>query len=193
MADNEKPDFEHLVWAVDQRAEIQRTLLAIYKVIRTHTPPQYGYDKMHILNDLIGAAFSLWRAVFLAETFRDVKTIHENQEAFLEKLITDNAISFTDDKANRNWTVGYYLDNAKFRLQQASSYSDQQNKTTTLGETVRPLLQLKGTMGAHLTRNEWESVHCALRLIFKVIEPDIEIEARFPHLQPPGLEPFFEP
>ena len=179
MANKEKPDLEHLAWAIDQRAEIQRTLLALYKFIRTRKLPQYDHDTMHIFNDLVGAAFSLWRAVFLSETFRDISTIHQSQEDFLEKVITDNAIGFPDDKANRPWTVGYYLENAKFRLQQASAYSDNQNKTT-LGETLRPLLHVKGTRGAHLTRHEWESVHCALRLIFKVIEPDSEIEARPP-------------
>ncbi len=68
-------------------------MLALYMFARGHTPEAIGATpKNYLFNLLIGAAFSLWRAVFLADTFRDVRTIHSNQEAFLEKVITDNSI-----------------------------------------------------------------------------------------------------
>jgi hypothetical protein len=62
-----------------------------------------------LLELLIGAAFSLWRAVFLAETVRDVVQIHESEEGFLLKVITHNAVTFADDQSNRHWTVEYYF------------------------------------------------------------------------------------
>ena len=98
-AQTEKPDEGHLAWAIDQRAEIQRTLLVLYGFVRHSSPDSLDHDTRYLLDLLIGAAFSLWRAVFLAETFRDVVQVHQSQEAFLLKVITDNAITFADDKA----------------------------------------------------------------------------------------------
>jgi hypothetical protein len=95
MAAAKKPDVEHLRWAVNQRAEIQRTLLALYEYVRK-TPSKTGYaePRVYLLDNLIGAAFSLWRAVFLAEIYRTDETIHQSQEAFLAKVISDNSITF---------------------------------------------------------------------------------------------------
>jgi hypothetical protein len=68
------------------------------------------------LDDFIASAFSLWRAVFLAEIDRDRESVSKGQRDFLAKVIADNAISYADDKSTRAWSVAYYLDNAKFRL-----------------------------------------------------------------------------
>ncbi len=185
-----KPDLEHLAWAIDQRAEVQRTLLALYSFVRENSPSWIN-DNGYVLNYLIGAAFSLWRAVFLADTFRDIYTIHKSQENFLEKLITDNAIAFADDKANRDWTVGYYLENAKLRLSHAAQYIDNhkaafyQKDKKDLGPQVLPFLRMTGTMGVDLTRYEWESAHYALRLIFHVLAPKARIKANLPNVPQP--------
>jgi hypothetical protein len=76
-----------LAWAIDQRAEVQHTLRALYEFVRHHLPPTLDLDARCLLDHLIGAAFSLWRAVFLADTFRDEIHIHQSQEAFLLKVI----------------------------------------------------------------------------------------------------------
>lgn len=99
---------------------------------------------------MIAAAFSLWRAVFLAEAFRDIETIHRSQEAFLEKLITDNAIGFSDDKVNRHWTVEYYLENAKLRLGRIAQFADHHLGIKVAQEVIQNL-RLRGTMGIDLT------------------------------------------
>jgi len=36
-AEPAKPDLEHLSWAIDQRAEIQHTLLALYEFVRRYS------------------------------------------------------------------------------------------------------------------------------------------------------------
>src|SRR5262245_16163107 len=111
----QKSDPEHLAWAINERAEVQRTLLGLYEFVSNRSPDSIPVvPDQHILNHLIGAAFSLWRAVFLADTFRDHVSVHRDQRAFLDKVISDNAITFADDKNNRHWTVDYYLENAKF-------------------------------------------------------------------------------
>jgi hypothetical protein len=193
MTDQPKGDPEHLAWAIDQRAEVQRTLLGLYEFVSRN--PVEGIPTVpdqYILNHLIGAAFSLWRAVFLADTFRDHVTIHRDQKAFLEKVISDNAITFADDKNNRHWTVDYYLENAKFRIAQASTMSDHYNKTKTHADVMQ-FLRIKGTMGVELTRYEWESAHYALRVMLKVLDPSTKLEARKPEApKPTALEQLFE-
>ena len=65
---------------------------------------------------LVGAAFSLWRAAFLTETKRDWPSILEHATAFLDRLVADNAIAYTQEKSTLEWSVGYYLNNACFRI-----------------------------------------------------------------------------
>jgi hypothetical protein len=189
MAVARKPDVDHLRWAVDQRAEIQRTLLALYEYVR-RTPSKTGYadPKVYLLDHLIGAAFSLWRAVFLAETFRTDETIHQGQEAFLAKVISDNSITFGDDKINRAWTVGYYLDDAKLRIERASAYADHHLKTDSRRYVLRNL-RLRGTLGVSLTEWEWESAHFALRYMLRILDPQAKVQPVQPNSpRPEGLE-----
>jgi hypothetical protein len=189
MTAAKKPDVEHLRWAVEQRAEIQRTLLALYEYVRK-TPSKSGYaePKVYLLDNLIGAAFSLWRAVFLAETFRTDETIHQSQEAFLAKVISDNSITFGDDKINRAWTVGYYLDDAKLRIERACTYADHHLKTDSRRYVITHL-RLRGTNGVPLTEFEWESAHYALRHMLKILHPQTTVAPIKPSSpRPEGLE-----
>jgi hypothetical protein len=175
------PHLEHMAWAIEQRAEIQRTLLALYEFVHLHPVADLQMEERYLLDHLIGAAFSLWRAAFLAETLRQQEKIHESQEKFLEKVITDNAITFNDDKLNRHWTVEYYLENAKLRLARAIGFSDHY-KHTELHDTLIRHLRLRGTDGIDLTQWEWESAHYVLRAIFKIIAPEAQIELTIPPL-----------
>ena len=73
-AKDEKPDEEHLAWAIDQRAEVQHTLRALYRFVRHHPPPSLDLDARYLLDHLIGrpsrcGAPSSWRTRF-ATTYR---------------------------------------------------------------------------------------------------------------------------
>ena len=193
-----KPDLEHLAWAIDQRAEIQRTLLALYEFVRHRRPPRRT-EENYVLGYLIRAAFSLWRAVFLAETFRDDTEIYTSQEKFLEKVITDNAIGFSDDKKIGIGRLGTIWRTRNFVCQRPTVYIENHARAFNLNENpgvvakVMPFLRLTGTMGVELTRYEWESAHYALRLLFKIIEPDAPIQAQLPNApKPKGLEEFLD-
>ena len=149
MTENEtdsKPDFDHLKWAIDKRADIQRTLLALYTYVRRRPVKNIKPIDVDLLDDIIGAAFSLWRAVFLVDTLREQTIVHNSQENFLAKVISDNSITFNDDKIDRHWTVGYYLENAKLRLKQTLFYIDHR-ASTTLQVRLGPALHFKGTVG----------------------------------------------
>lgn len=186
-----KPDPEHLKWAIEQRSEVQRTLLGVYNRLREHDPNDRDFVPKHMLDHFAGAAFSLWRAVFLAETFRDELNVHNSLEAYLAKLIADNAVTYGDDKAARDWTVGYYLENAKLRIWRAAGLWDNYRKDNT-SSTIEPLIRMGGGTPAGFTRYEWECAHYALRLLFKVFHPSTDLIARPPQLpEPQGLEDQF--
>jgi len=189
MSKAKKPDIEHLRWAVDQRAEIQRTLLALYGYVRKNKPSAgYANPRDYILDHLVGASFSLWRAVFLAETFRSDESIRDSQEGFLAKVISDNSITFGDDKINRAWTVGYYLDDAKLRIERASAYADHHLKADSRRNVIQHL-RLRGTLGVSLTEWEWESAHFALRHMLCILDPQTTAKPIPPNSpRPEGLE-----
>jgi hypothetical protein len=165
----EKPDIEHLRWAIDQRANVQHTLLAHYAYVR-RSRSREGWVEPKLLDHCIAAAFSLWRAVFLAEIVRTYDNIDKAQEEFLASVISTNAITFGDDRRNSAWTVSFYLENAKHRLAQAHDIVSHHIPDAASNE-ILPLLRLVGENDISHTRYEWECVHCALRKIFKIIDP----------------------
>ena len=113
MSDN--PD---LTWLVDRRSKIQSFLLQLYEFDEKHSAnlaePQSAAFQL-----LVGAAFSLWRAAFLADGDRSPARIREHAKEFLLLLVRDNSINYTQDRQTRAWTAGYYLNNTYFRLQLA--------------------------------------------------------------------------
>jgi hypothetical protein len=181
----DKPNILHLRWTIDQRAKIQHTLLALYEYVRLNAPERRDWVKPSLLDDLIAAAFSLWRAVFLAENIRTPESIHKSQEDFLASVIATNTIGFSDDKRNSAWTVSFYLENAKHRVAAAHQVAAHHMKNKSL-EQVLPRIRLKGTNDVGLTRYEWESIHMALRIILKVLNPEFNLPIDEP--TPPGEE-----
>src|SRR5712671_6285976 len=80
------------------------------------------------------------------------------------------------------WQVlSYYLETAKHRLSAAHHLAAHHIRRETLSE-VLPLLRLVGTSDVALTRYEWESIHCALGIIFKVLHPDLTLPIKRPTL-----------
>jgi hypothetical protein len=45
-----RPTEEHLAWAIEQRAEIQYTLLALYGFVRHSSPPTLDQDTRYLLD-----------------------------------------------------------------------------------------------------------------------------------------------
>ena len=115
----ERPDYP---WLISRRSQIQETLLALHDLIATDD------DRSALENDpvrrktfglLMGAAFSLWRAAFLSHGEHEWPPVLRHAKTFLERLLRDNAIAYTQDQETRDWTAGYYLNNAMFRLVRA--------------------------------------------------------------------------
>lgn len=105
-------------WLVESRSRIQCLLLELYKFLKDNRGKlvQRKFERS-VFGLLVGTAFSLWRAAFLvSQADRDWPNILKQAEDFLDILVEDNAINYPQDKKTRNWTVGYYLNNARYRL-----------------------------------------------------------------------------
>ena len=73
---------------------------------------------------MVGAAFSLWRAIFLTYTTKTLTENFENGERFLRRIVRHNTIAYGDDVKRQAWSFGYYLNNWKFRLKPILIYLD---------------------------------------------------------------------
>jgi hypothetical protein len=113
---SDQPDFS---WLVVQRSEAQRLLLKLYQ-FGTEEPERLADELTRsVYHLLVGAAFSLWRAVFLIEPETSTQETVDHSVQFLELLVRDNTINYTQDRNTRAWTAGYYLNGAFFRLTEA--------------------------------------------------------------------------
>ncbi len=107
---------DHLAWAVESRARNQRSCLRLLTLLRTYEHFWITQDLSKATQDLIGIAFSLWRAAFLADKKGKRETIFAHGVDFLEKVIESNAISFATDMNSNEWTFNYYTKNARSSL-----------------------------------------------------------------------------
>jgi hypothetical protein len=150
---NEIPTPEHLEWMIEGRAKNQSTALKLYELFQHDAKTLKGYSFR--LQELAGVAFSLWRAVFLADREGTVAEKNSDAKLFLGKMLTDNAITFAQDRASREWTFNYYLDNALLRLDD-------------LGES-----NLKPPKGSRSGKNRWDYLHRAFARQVKKIAAEI--------------------
>ena len=110
-------NIENFGWLVDNRSKIQRFLLELYEFKKSKQALYSKDTETDLWCDLVGIAFSLWRAVFLSDhKNRDRKEIINNAEIFLEEVIANNAINYPQDKKTQKWTGGYYINNARLRI-----------------------------------------------------------------------------
>jgi hypothetical protein len=74
----------------------------------------------------VGATFSLWRAIVLAEKPFEPDIALDHAEELLDRVVSFNAILFPDEKATKQWMGGYYVTNIQFRLWRLSSFDNMQ-------------------------------------------------------------------
>jgi hypothetical protein len=111
---------EGLKWLVEARNQIQTLLLELYERWN-------GLDSEN-RQFAAGAAFSLWRAVFLLA--KKEQLIMEEQlgvqekpgrvdraaKWLIERVVKTNTIGFGDEMTAAHWMAGYYINNATYRV-----------------------------------------------------------------------------
>lgn len=153
-----KPTAEFLNWLVPARADIQRSLLNLYNLAQGNDlrAEQLAIESsIHRL--LVGAGFSLWRAVFQAQTDLSIEDNVKASDDFLIKLVHHNSIQYSSEQ--NSWSFGYYLNNAKYRIIAIYDRMPEPYKTDLAPdiETIR-----RGTprsAGTKYSRNTWDSIY----------------------------------
>jgi hypothetical protein len=106
---------DHMRWLVCGRSRNQECCLHLYSLLQKY-PDRWSGENSYAASNLVGAAFSLWRAVFLGEKEGSKQAEYQHLMLFLANVIEDNSISYVQDKRNNEWTFNYYVDNARLRL-----------------------------------------------------------------------------
>lgn len=103
----------HLEWLVESRAVNQRASLKLFKLFEKYPGRMKSKELSQAAQNFVGISFSLWRAAFLADKTGKRHAVFEDARAFLGKMLTDNAITYPQDRSAREWTFNYYMSNAK--------------------------------------------------------------------------------
>jgi hypothetical protein len=108
---------DHLRWAIQSRARNQNSSLNLLELFDAF-PLRWATKRYsRAAQDLVAVAFSLWRAAFLADKASQRGEVFKAGRSFLEKVIEDNAIGFTQDRTSKAWTFNYYTRNARSSLE----------------------------------------------------------------------------
>jgi hypothetical protein len=107
-------------WLVPARSNIQQELLRIKNLLAepplTADPVQRRCDEDQ-LNLMLGAAYSLWKAVVQSGHRVDHGTVMKAARDFVDDIVrNDAALNNADTSA---WSLGFYLSDARLRLLQA--------------------------------------------------------------------------
>ncbi len=131
---------------------------------------------------LAGAAFSLWRAVFLTES-TDSGELLITARSFLEKVVRTNMIGFNDDISMQAWTSGYYLNNAKYRLLLVSKENSscrnrmrQEDSKSYSGKNIEYLLT--NEISGKDRQLVWDDCFAGAKIAFDCVKVDFGVWAR---------------
>lgn len=107
-------EIEFLDWSIKGRHQIQAEALHLVELMQRHTTA--NRDQKLRMRRLVGVAFALWRAVFLADRTSVVDVSFAASREFLKKVLVDNTITFSFDVTHREWTFRFYADAARQNL-----------------------------------------------------------------------------
>ncbi len=113
LAKDDDLSHQHLSWLVNSRTANQRAALWLFMLFETYSEQVKGREFSQKAQTMVAICFSLWRAAFLADKTGVRAAVLKDAKAFLGKMLTDNAITYPQDRSNREWTFNYYMNNAK--------------------------------------------------------------------------------
>jgi hypothetical protein len=151
-------------WLLRARTRNQRALLDLltYGAADRKALVQREADRATFLF-LVGVAFSLWRAAFLSAEARPWEEIVDDAICFLDTLVHDNAIGYYQDRATKDWSGGYYLNSARYRLLKALEVVERESPGIRQHPAVLAFESLDRTgMTLNPPRHSWDVLHEAL-------------------------------
>ena len=159
-------DHRHLEWLIRSRELNQRSTLQLHKLIHMHFEKIKGRKQLSVKTQALAAVcFSLWRAAFLADrtgthaaTVRDVQT-------FLGRMLADNAIAYTQDRASREWTFNYYVEAARNGLLILAKHWPEVSNTLSVEKKV--------AAGSTAAGRRWDRHQEALQVALNCFEREV--------------------
>jgi hypothetical protein len=113
MAKQDDLSVTHLQWLVNSRAANQQAAIKILDLLQRHLARMHEKTLTESAHSLVAVCFSMWRAAFLADKTGMREAVIEDAIVFLGKMITDNAITYAQDRSSREWTFNYYMNCAR--------------------------------------------------------------------------------
>jgi len=167
MSKSDNLQQNHVEWLIASRAANQRATLDLYVLLDAHSErigKQTGLTKKA---QLLGAvSFSLWRAAFLADKSGIRKAVLADTASFLGKMLTDNAITYAQDRASREWTFDYYMNAATDSLLKLDA--DWPGIKDTLSSPQ------KVTKGTTVSSRRWDRHQIALEHALRAFSDELE-------------------
>src|SRR5438128_1496600 len=120
---------EHLTWLVESRYANQSAAVRLFNLLETHLTKVRSKRFSTTSQRMVSVCFSLWRAAFLSDKTGKRSAVVDDAKTFLGKMLTDNAITYPQDRSTREWTFNYYMVNEEsILLKLAVDWKDIQNK-----------------------------------------------------------------
>ena len=163
----------HYKWLVGARKDSQDLLLCLLDYQIQNKGALRRDPSRSVFALLVGAAFSLWRAAFLSNAKRIWPKILNDANYLLDKVLKDNAITFQNELDMREWTGGFYLNNAKYRLVEASYMLKISKKSHADNNQVAfkqfEKLKQSGIENKSATES-WDTLYKASREMYNLLE-----------------------
>ncbi len=129
--------------------------------------------EISVIDLIIGAAFSLWRAAFLTDAKRDNSDVIVHGKEFIKLVAEDNMINYLNDKKTRNWTVGYYLNNARYRVkriqEKCKGKQKYRNFLNSKENSIFSERLLKSDVEFENPKEYWDIIYNSLAKIFEIV------------------------
>src|SRR5919197_2170411 len=134
---------KNLKWAISARSRCQELILRLCDFGKYHHSLAID-PRNDVFSLLQGAGFSLWRAAFLVDmTNRTWEKTLEDGHLLLEEVLVTNSINFSAKRRMSEWMGGYYMNNARLRLDEAQRKLGQLRPDDNTKAVVRALEQIR--------------------------------------------------
>lgn len=159
-------------WLVHSRAKAHGLLLELWKFSKTKSSLSSRHPERSIFGLFAGAAFSLWRAAFYIPPDKNWEKTLLRINNMLERVVRNNAFTYESEKAFEDWTGGFYLNNARYRLKRLQEKMAERSKqfgAILASEEFKKFggITTPGAIDESDHMGNWDSLYNALTLLFR--------------------------
>ncbi len=162
---------QHLRDMVRARSKIQSELIDLLSFKHAHEGHLQASLFLRVIGLLASTGFSLWRAAFL---FPHEKGRHDEYlkhvETFVTKIVSDNAIAFSDDK--NTWSLWHYIGVSRSSLLEAALLLKSSLNSAQLEKIQATLLDAPSLQDT--AARQWDELFDLMQHLRKVCAEEIK-------------------